>query len=220
MGICAPDHPRAVFLDRDGVINRNVFYPSSGEWESPRQLEDFKFVPGALGALRRLREADYLLFLVSNQPSYAKGKTSLENIRAVHAKFEGILADAGIAFTEFFYCFHHPKGVVPDYSGPCVCRKPSPYFLMQAAEKYGLDMTASWIVGDRETDIQCGRAARVRTVLVGDPRNPLDLAGAKPDCVAEDLREAAKLILLAPRRGREPPEDWSGGTEGPEAVGR
>ena len=104
---------RAVFLDRDGVINRNILNPVSGEYESPHRPEDFELAPGALNAIARLRTAGYRLFLVSNQPSFAKGKTSLEAIQAIHARLQTALDGAGIAFDAFYYCYHHPDGIVP-----------------------------------------------------------------------------------------------------------
>ena len=183
---------RGVFLDRDGVINANVFYTDSGEVEAPRQADDFTILPGALEAMGRLQAAGYLLFVVSNQPNQAKRKATAADHDAIQAKLAAALDAADIKITDFFYCFHHPKGVEPALSGPCDCRKPSPYFLNQARDAHGLDMAQSWMVGDRDTDIACGRAAGVRTIYISSDMK--DGSGAEQ--VAAGLAPAVDIILL------------------------
>jgi D-glycero-D-manno-heptose 1,7-bisphosphate phosphatase len=186
----------AIFLDRDGVLNRNVIDPATGEYGAPLRAEDFEIVPGALHAMKLLREAGFALFLVSNQPNYAKGKNSLEELAAIHAKLLAELHAAGIEFTDFYYCYHHPQGVVATHSGPCDCRKPSPYFLLQARDTYGIALESSWMVGDRAADIQCGRAAGVRTVRVQEDHPSTRAANEiEADFEAKDLDQAAQLIL-------------------------
>ena len=167
---------RAVFLDRDGVINANVFYVDTGEMEGPRTAADFQILPGALEAMTRLQQAGYLLFVVSNQPNQAKRKATAADHDATHAQLTAALDRAGIQVEDFFYCFHHPKGVEPSLSGPCDCRKPSPFFLNQARDAHGLDMAQSWMVGDRDSDIACGQAAGTRALHI--PGGVPDLAAA------------------------------------------
>jgi D-glycero-D-manno-heptose 1,7-bisphosphate phosphatase len=166
MGVGALNKRAAVFLDRDGVINRNVLNLLTGTWESPLTVEDFEMMPNALVALRALRKAGFLLFVVSNQPNYAKAKATLQTLESIHKRFLRILSEEQVDFAQFYYCLHHPQGVVPEYSGPCCCRKPSPFFLLQARDEFYLDMKRSWMVGDRDADIQCGQAAGVRTIRV------------------------------------------------------
>lgn len=186
---------QAVFLDRDGVINRNVFYDDTGEWESPRTVADFALMKGVLPALHSLQQAGFLLFVVSNQPSYAKGKTTLANLHAIHEHLERVLLANGISLAQAFYCFHHPRGVVAELTGPCNCRKPSPYFLLEAARRHDVNLSASWMIGDRDTDIECGLAAGVRTIQV-DADHPAGPAGrASPAYRAAALPEAADIIL-------------------------
>jgi len=198
VGIHKVDLVRAVFLDRDGVLNRNVLNPDTGEVESPGKPEDFELFPGVLESLLQLQKAGYLLFLVSNQPNYAKGKSTLDELQGVHSAFTKSLDDAGISFTQFFYCFHHPQGVVPSHSGMCACRKPSPYFLKKAASDFGVSLFHSWMVGDRASDIQCGSAAGVRTIRVLED-HPAKRAAAEPLATLEaaDLSHAVSLILAA-----------------------
>ena len=189
---------KAVFLDRDGVINANVFYADTGETEAPRIATDFAILPGALNAMKQLTDAGYLLFLVSNQPNQAKRKATAADHEAIQAKLAAALDAAGVHIEEFFYCFHHPKGLEPALSGPCDCRKPSPHFLNKARAAHDLDMAQSWMVGDRETDIACGKAAGVRTISIADGAQ-----GMGADHAAADLRRAGEIILqpAEPQRG-------------------
>jgi D-glycero-D-manno-heptose 1,7-bisphosphate phosphatase len=195
----------AVFLDRDGVLNELVFNPATGEHESPHAPEDLVMIDGVVPALRRLAAAGFALFLVSNQPSYAKGKTTLENIREIHRRLDGFLRGNGIAFREYFYCYHHPRGVVPAFSGPCPCRKPEPYFLLQAAGTHGVDLASSWMVGDQDTDVECGRSAGCGTALVMNARSATKRGSARPDITAATLSEAADRIIG--RRNRDEEND-------------
>jgi D-glycero-D-manno-heptose 1,7-bisphosphate phosphatase len=183
---------RAVVLDRDGVINRNIFNPATGGYEAPLTVNDFALLPGVRGALQCLRDAEFLLFIVSNQPNYAKRKSSLVELFAIHAALHRELTAINVAFAAVYYCLHHPNGDVPRYLGACACRKPSPYFLLRARREFGLDFEQSWMVGDRAADILCGRAAGVRTILIG----ATGTAGVQafPDRIAPDLVAAADII--------------------------
>jgi D-glycero-D-manno-heptose 1,7-bisphosphate phosphatase len=118
------------------ALNRNVFNPLTGTYDSPHRAEDFELLPGVLKGLALLQETGYRLILVSNQPSYAKGKISLAAIQAIHRRLADTLGGAGISFDAFYYCLHHPDGVIPEFSGRCECRKPSPYFLLQAKARF------------------------------------------------------------------------------------
>jgi D-glycero-D-manno-heptose 1,7-bisphosphate phosphatase len=201
MGVYCLGANRAVFLDRDGVINRNVFNPQSGEYESPYRPEDFELVPEVLPAIRRLQEAGFLLFVVSNQPGYAKGKVSLKTLQTIHARLTHAVDAAGIRFSAYNYCYHHPQGIVPGYSGACSCRKPSPFFLFKARDEYDVDLSRSWMIGDRATDIECGRAAGVRTIRVKDDHPGSRKADeAIPEFGAETLVEAVDLLIKAEGR--------------------
>ena len=201
---------RAVFLDRDGVINRNVFNPATGEYEAPLTAKDVELLSGVRQALLRLRDAGFLLFMVSNQPNYAKGKSSLAELRAIDAELRKKLAAIGVELAAAYYCLHHPNGSVAGYSGPCACRKPSPYFLLRARREFGLDFDQSWMVGDRATDIQCGHAAGMRTILI-DPFGRRD-GQAAPDWIAADLAAAAEIICEAHLSCRSNPFELAGTT--------
>ncbi|MEW6517401.1 MAG: HAD-IIIA family hydrolase [candidate division FCPU426 bacterium] len=187
--------PRAVFLDRDGVLNRLVFNPVTKRHESPHVPQDFALLPGVLDEVERLQAAGYMLFLVSNQPSYALGKTTMENIRAIHQLLETAFQARGIRFQEYYYCFHHPEGVVPDYTADCECRKPKPYFILKARDEFDLDLGKCWLVGDQDSDVLCGRASGVRTILVAEPDSAARRGQSEPDFHAATLGRAVDIIL-------------------------
>ena len=198
MGVGGVTGSRAVFLDRDGVLNRNVLNAVTGAYESPHRAEDFELLPGVLDALALLRESGYRLILVSNQPSYAKGKTTLTAIQAIYRRLADSLADAGISLDGFYYCLHHPNGIIREYSVRCECRKPSPYFLLQAKTRFDLDLAKSWMIGDRETDVLCGRDAGVRTIRVAaDHPAPEPGPPTVADRTARDLADAARWLAAA-----------------------
>lgn len=176
---------RAVFLDRDGVLNRNVWNPETSAFESPLTAEQFELLPNVIPALRLLQDAGYLLFVVSNQPNYANGKASKDTLDGIHRRLETALTEAGIAITAYYYCFHHPA-----FTGQCVCRKPSPHFLFEARDSFDLDLRCSWMIGDRTTDIECGIAAGTKTVRISEPT----ASSAGESVSATDLWSAAKRI--------------------------
>jgi D-glycero-D-manno-heptose 1,7-bisphosphate phosphatase len=192
---------RGVFLDRDGVINRNVWYESSGEWESPRTAADVVLHDGAATAISKLNASGFPVFIVSNQPSYAKGKTTLEDLEQVDLEIINHLQKQGAKITERFYAYDHPHSIVADVPGPKGARKPSPLFLIEAAQKYSIDLSRSWMVGDRDSDIECGLRAGVKTIHI-TPDHPDSKSGAMmPDYRAHTLLEAVTSIILPPYGG-------------------
>jgi D-glycero-D-manno-heptose 1,7-bisphosphate phosphatase len=194
MGIGTVARP-AIFLDRDGVLNALVLNPATGRMESPLLPRDFQMLPNVIPALQRLQACGYLLILVSNQPNFALGKSSWLDLGLIHLRLVSELVRGGIHFTRFCYCLHHPKGVIPGYSGSCLCRKPSPWFLLRARDDLHLSLADSWMIGDQPTDVECGRAAGVRTLrLIGSGSDP-ELQPASADASAGDLAEAAAIIL-------------------------
>jgi len=187
---------RAVFLDRDGTINRNQYYPDSGEFEGPRSADDFELYPWAIPALTALKQAGYCLLIVSNQPNFAKGKSTLASLAEIQRKLHVELKHSDIDLLDCYYCYHHPKSQVPGYS-ECDCRKPSPKFIFDAAKQYAIDLNRSWMVGDRSTDVECGNRAGLRTIRIepdhpaADPRSNWP----KADYYACDLLAASRIIL-------------------------
>jgi D-glycero-D-manno-heptose 1,7-bisphosphate phosphatase len=187
---------RAVFLDRDGVLNANVRDPESGLAESPLEPDDVRLLEGVGAALRRLAQAEYALVCVSNQPAAAKGKVTVEELLGVHERVIELLAREGVSFDAWRICPHHPEGVVAKLAGPCPCRKPAPGMLVDAARMLAIDLDASWMLGDTDADVLAGQAAGSRTGLIAYPGSAHKRAGsADPDLLAADLGDAVAQLL-------------------------
>ena len=181
-----------MFLDRDGVINRY-----NGFVRTPDELE---LLPEAAEGLRRLNSSAYLTIVVSNQPVVARGETSEAELATIFNKMKTLLGREGAFVDDVFYCPHHPDsgfpGEVKELKIDCDCRKPKTGMLRRAAERYHLDLSACYLVGDTTGDIQCGKNAGVRTVLVKTGEAGRDGKYAvTPDLVADDLAAAATKIL-------------------------
>ncbi len=185
----------AVFLDRDGVLTELVFNLKTGEYEPPHCVDDLKLYPHVIECLGKLQSKGFDLFLVSNQPDYAKGKASLESLRTVHKEFDEILKSHEIFFKEYYYCYHHPEGIIPEYSYECICRKPKPFFLFKAEETCNIELGSSWMVGDSDIDIQCGQAGGTRTILIEEPKSVKRRGKYQPEFKTENLKEAVEIIL-------------------------
>ena len=176
---------RALFLDRDGILDELVYYESSGEWEAPRRAADLRMIEGIRAPLARFVDAGWLLFIITNQPSAAKGKTSLEELREVN---DAVVAALGVPVTRSYQCFHHP-------ADRCECRKPSPFFLREAARDYGIDLAQSWMVGDQDSDLACGRAAGCKVALIEHHGSEHKRGTIDPDLRVNDLAGLANVIL-------------------------
>ena len=157
---------KAIFLDRDGTLNAMVYDDTHGLLDSPRRPEQVAAVPGAGEFMRRAREWGYRLVVVTNQPWIAKGTLTVAQLDAVNHRLAELLAAEGGRWDALYYCPHHPSGPVEPYGRECDCRKPKPGLLRRAASEMGLDLAASWMIGDGLNDVQAGNAAGCRTVLV------------------------------------------------------
>ncbi len=184
----------ALFLDRDGVVTDLVYYPSHDEWEAPRNVRDLHIRNGVVEPLREASRAGWLIFLITNQPSYAKEKCPLEDLQEVHLRVLEELGKAGVAITESYVCYHHPESKIPGF-GPCDCRKPSPHFLKEAALRYDVDLGSSWMVGDQDTDVVTGINAGCRTALLKYEHSSGKRGSAKPDVVCADLAELVRYVV-------------------------
>jgi D-glycero-D-manno-heptose 1,7-bisphosphate phosphatase len=173
------DKRRAVFLDRDGVINRAVV--RDGKPYPPAHVDDVEVLPGVAAALQRLKTAGYLLIVVTNQPDVARGTQSRAAVEAIHTRLASILP-----IDEFRACFH-------DDGDACACRKPKPGLILDSARDRGVDLHASVMVGDRWRDVEAGRRAGCSTIFVDcgyQERRP-----QQPDVTVRSLPEAADWIL-------------------------
>lgn len=187
---------RAVFLDRDGILNKLVPDPLTGLSEGPLSLDDVELVEGAADAVRRLADQGYLLVIVSNQPAAAKGLIELWTLAAIHARVLALLTSSGVAIEASRLCLHHPDAVVPELAGPCACRKPEPGMILDAASELEIDLKESWMIGDTDSDIEAGRRAGCHTLLVLHPDSVHKRAGTGPaDLVADSLGEGIAMLL-------------------------
>lgn len=173
-------HPlkRAVFLDRDGVINEAMV--KEGKPYPPKGLDNLRILPGVRDALARLRQKGFLNLVVTNQPDVARGKTSKKTVDAIHEKLASELVLDG-----FYTCWH-------DDQDHCNCRKPKPGLLEQAAWDHGVDLKSSYIVGDRWRDVEAGRAAGCHTIFVEYGYN--EKKPENPDFLCHSLKEAVAWI--------------------------
>lgn len=171
--------PKAVFLDRDGVLNRA--FVRDGRPYPPRTVDELEVLPGVPAALAELHEAGYLLVVVTNQPDIARGTTTRAEVDALNDELA-----RRVAVDEILVCPH-------DDSDDCPCRKPRPGLLLDAAERLSIDLAASWMVGDRWRDVEAGQRAGCGTVFIDrgyDERRPTDATAEVPD-----LPAAATWIL-------------------------
>ena len=148
---------RAVFIDRDGTINveRDYLY----------RTEEFEFIPGAAQAVRLLNEAGFLVIVVTNQSGVARGYYTEEDVHLLHRHISTLFEQAGSRVDAWFYCPHHPSGR-GSYALPCRCRKPQPGMLLEAARRFDIDLDSSIMIGDKLVDVEAGRAAGCRSILV------------------------------------------------------
>jgi len=189
---------RAVFLDRDGVINRLVYHAEFGLVDSPQAAEEFELLPGVGEAIRRINDLGLLAVVVSNQPGIAKAKCTPAGLEAITAKMHAGLAAAGAHLDAVYYCLHHPDALRAEYRLACDCRKPRPGLLQRAAREHGLDLHASFIAGDGLTDVLAGQAVGCTTIFLGNHKCELCRVmaeqGARPDFIAPDLAGAVECI--------------------------
>lgn len=179
---------KAVFLDKDGTLIENLPYNVD-----PDRI---RLAPGAPEALRQMQDRGYLLFVVSNQSGVARGYFDEAALGAVEARLQELLAPAGVALDGFYYCPHHPQGSVRAYAVVCTCRKPRPGLIQRAAAEHRLDLGACWMIGDILDDVEAGRRAGCRTVLVDRGHETGWETGAfrQPHVVVRDLLSAARAI--------------------------
>ncbi len=170
---------KAVFLDRDGVINANLM--RDGKPVAPTSLAEFRILPGVPEAARRLKDAAFLLIVVTNQPDVATGRTSKATMEAMHAEIRRLMP-----IDDFAICFHTD-------ADNCACRKPKPGLILEAAARHGIELAASTMVGDRWRDVLAGQAAGCRTIMVD--HGYVQDRPSVPDHTVTSLAAAALIIL-------------------------
>jgi D-glycero-D-manno-heptose 1,7-bisphosphate phosphatase len=179
---------KAVFLDRDGTINTEKDYLY--------RPEDFAFIPGACQAVKLLNDAGFLVIVVTNQSGIARGYYDEGAVEGLHRHMDAELAKAGARVDAYYFCPHHPQHGGDRYGGECACRKPLPGMLVQAAADLAVDLGHSWMVGDKLADVEAGKRAGCRSLLVrtgygreAEARLPRDVPAF------DDLLEAVRAII-------------------------
>lgn len=177
-----------MFLDRDGVINRPL--QRNGKPYPPAGLHEFEILPGVKEACHRLKAAGFLLVVATNQPDVGRGTM----LQSVVEKIHGFLSRE-LPVDRVEVCFHPGKG-----ASDCTCRKPKPGMLLRAAAGLGIDLSQSWMVGDRWRDVDCGKAAGCRTVFIDWGYE--EILREPPDFTVQNLSDAAEIILRETGNGK------------------
>ena len=178
------EQKKAIFLDRDGVINKEVNYLSDPD--------EFELLEGTAEALKLLKEQNYLLIVITNQSGLARGYFTEETLSDIHNKMKRLLKEKGVKLDDIFYCPHHPK-----FTGECSCRKPKPGMILNAQDKYKIDLKRSYMVGDTLSDIKAGKNAGCKTVFVltgHGSEEQAEIDSVNPDFIYPNLLEFAKNL--------------------------
>ena len=162
---------KAIFLDRDGTINKYVGFL--------RDINDFELIDGVAEAIKEINRSGYLAVVVTNQPVIARGEVTYEELNEIHNKMETLLGKQGAYLDAIYYCPHHPDsgfdGEVKELKLDCDCRKPKPGLLLKAAEELNIDLSKSWMIGDSKNDIMAGKNAGCKTALIGNENYKQDI---------------------------------------------
>lgn len=168
---------RAVFLDRDGTLMADVGYP--------RDPDDVRLLPGVVAGLTACRDAGFRLAIISNQSGVGRGYFGADAVAAVHRRLIDLLEAEGVHIDDAQYCLHAPEE-------HCACRKPSPLMIQRSAARLGADLASSFMVGDKTSDVEAGRRAGCRSILL---RPDADSAGAETGSVATSWAEVVRILL-------------------------
>lgn len=183
---------KAIFLDRDGTINEYVGFL--------KEINKFRLLPNVAEAIAKINASPYLVIVATNQSVIARGEVTYQELDEIHKKMETELGHEGAYIDDIFFCPHHPHqgydGEVPELKIDCDCRKPKIGMLLEAATKYNIDLPSSWYIGDTTVDIQTGKNAGMKTILVQTGESGKDEKyDSKPDYIAANLLSAVTHIL-------------------------
>jgi len=180
---------KAIFLDRDGVIIEDAGYVG--------EIERVKFIPGTGKAIRLLNDNDFKVIIITNQAGVARGYFSEEAVEEINTYVQGMLAKEGALIDKIYYCPHHKEGVIEEYRKDCYFRKPSPGMIEEAVRDFHIDLRRSFLIGDKSNDIEAGRRAGCKTILL-NVKNTEDNTGGTEvvsDHTAPDLYEAVRWLV-------------------------
>jgi len=185
---------KAIFLDRDGVINKEV--------DNLSDINKFELIDGVASAIKLINKSEYICIVVTNQPVIAKGFITENQLNEIHKKMDTLLGEEGAYFDDLYYCPHHPEsgfnGEVKALKIECDCRKPKSGMLVKASKNYNIDLNHSWMIGDRYTDIKAGNNVACKTILLKTGHAGNDKHSHKsinPDFMYATLKDAIDFIL-------------------------
>lgn len=182
---------RAVFLDRDGTINKDPGYIN--------KADNLRILPGVYRALKKLKKSDFYMIITSNQSGIARGLIKMEELERVNEELIKRLRKKNIVVDKIYFCPHLASGIIHPWNRKCSCRKPAAGMLEKAARDFNLDLKKSFVVGDKLTDILAGKKCNCKTILVltGDgKKEKRNITGkTKPDFIARNLNEAVNWII-------------------------
>lgn len=189
---------RAVFLDRDGVLNDLAYNPDEGTIGSPLSARELRVFPYSGQSIRRIQGMGFKTILVSNQPGVAKRQLTLAELERINRLVRKELSRQGAVLDAEYYCLHHPDALVRRYRLDCDCRKPKPGLIIRAAEENGVDLGSSFFVGDALVDVKAGKGAGCKTILLGHVTTFLteviEREDARPDFILPSLRQVPDLL--------------------------
>lgn len=170
-------------MDRDGTINKEVNYLY--------KPDDFVFVPGTVEAIKILHKLGYKVIVITNQAGVARGYYDEKDIKMLHKYIDALLEKEGTYINAYYYCPHHPEGLVENYSMECKCRKPQIGLIKKAVEEFKIDLSKSIIIGDKEIDILTGKNAGIGKSVLVKSGHPADEKDTLADLVYDDLYDFA-----------------------------
>lgn len=179
---------RAIFFDRDGTLT-NTFVRDNKPY-GPTDPSKLALLPGASQAVKKAKNLGFLTIVVSNQPDIALGKIDENTKTKIEEKFQELIKANDVPIDAIYYCNHHPKSINPNYPKVCECRKPKPGMILDAAKDWNIALNNSWVVGDTDKDINAGKAAGCKTILIKKPYSGV----CQPDLVVGNLGEIIDII--------------------------
>jgi len=189
---------RAVFLDRDGVLNDLVYDEEEGRSSSPVSAQELRVFPFVAEAVKKLKDMGFLVVVISNQPGIAKRQFTRAELKRMSSKIRKDLAYKGTSLDGEYYCMHSPDGLVKELTVTCDCRKPKPGMLLKAAKEMDIDLAGSYFVGDGLIDVEAGRNAGCKTILIGHLTTFLskmmEERNATPDYMVHTLKDVPGLL--------------------------
>jgi len=180
---------KAVFVDRDGTIVEDIGYMNS-----PEQI---KFIPGSLEAIKKLNNAGYKVIVITNQAGVARGLVAEDMLQTIDKTLHKLILNSGAHLDGLYYCPHHPEYGVYPYKQVCECRKPHPGLLKRAQKHFDIDLSLSFMIGDKATDVEAGKRAGTKTIflLTGKGKKEESKIKDQPNHIAKNLLEAVKWIV-------------------------